>query len=370
MNESKRSPIVEDWKHIDRKVLKASSILLVLIIAIILALSISLEANTMTAIASLQIVPVIIFPALGIIAFKYYKKGMIPNKIILKWFVILSLPSGMAAAIPLLLLEVMPKLPESITFLEFLGVFSSGFFGMFCAALLFQIIIFIFGFGVVWLFSAIGRHFTPGILIKIKGITSEKSNSFQQKLLRWIFNIPDIVDTKTLTIYQGERKKIFPWSTYKKAIIWEMYLGILLVLYISLNPLLLESIDFGILVNMVQYLLIVPPIIVMAWLIYSVLDARIRGPIKDFKLYDGLRQRMFQTVIAFSTIIVFVQAVIRNPDFALYVWATTISFLFLIFFAIVLIFSFIYFNYFEYILARDISDDFAKKENSMSENVE
>ena len=94
------------------------------------------------------------------------------------------------------------------------------------------------------------------------------------------------------------------------------------------------------------------PLLILPWFIYLKLDAKIKGPVKDFKLFNGLSSRMFQTLVAFGTILILVRMALRNPGF----WSVLQSFIgfFMFFLAGVLLITFVYFNYFENDLAEDI----------------
>ena len=50
---------------------------------------------------------------------------------------------------------------------------------------------------------------------------------------------------------------------------------------------------------------IIVPIVVFPWLITERIDARIEGPIKDFRLYAGIRSRLIRTFLALGTLMIF-----------------------------------------------------------------
>ncbi len=103
------------------------------------------------------------------------------------------------------------------------------------------------------------------------------------------------------------------------------------------------------------------PMFILPWFIYLRLDAKIKGPVKDFKLFDGLYSRMFQTLVAFSTLILIFRMAVRDPDF----WDVMANFTsYIVFFAMgIFIFTFVYFNYFNEDLAIDIAEKYEKMKN-------
>jgi hypothetical protein len=103
------------------------------------------------------------------------------------------------------------------------------------------------------------------------------------------------------------------------------------------------------------------PIFILPWFIYLRLDAKIQGPIKDFKLFNGLSSRMFQTLVAFGTLLLLVRLALKNPAFMRVVLSFAGYFMFFI--CGLIIFTFIYFNYFE----NDLAADIVKKYEEMKE---
>lgn len=81
----------------------------------------------------------------------------------------------------------------------------------------------------IGILTALERGMIVEILNHISNITSTLSDSLKKKekqkflvyyFLRWIFIIPDFLNTKTLNIKYWEKEKKFPWSNLKKAMMW------------------------------------------------------------------------------------------------------------------------------------------------------
>jgi hypothetical protein len=241
----------------------------------------------------------------------------------------------------------------------FIGGFAAGFLG--------QILIMIMGFGMIGVMSALVRNKTPDMLVEITKITPNITDSAKKRdkktyrgfiWLEWAFNIPDVLDTETLTIDCGSVEKKFPWPIFKKAVLLQIFFGIIIVAYISFSPFLLDMTDMPALFSTATGVSNFIPMFILPWFIYLRLDAKIKGPVKDFKLFDGLYSRMFQTLVAFSTLILIFRMAVRDPDF----WDVMANFTsYIIFFTIgIFIFTFVYFNYFNEDLAIDIAEKYEK----------
>ena len=96
----------------------------------------------------------------------------------------------------------------------------------------------------------------------------------------------------------------------------------------------------------------ITPIIVLSWFIFRKLDACIKGPVNDFKLYNGLKSRTTSYTVTFSTIILLLRLAIIKTDLNQLFWLFTSYYPLFLISAIII--TFIYFNYFENDIASNI----------------
>jgi hypothetical protein len=301
----------------------------------------------------------------GILAFKYHhKRGIIRTKRIFKWFAKVALVIGLAFACGMFFLLTQTSIlgePTEGNILVMIVMFIALFIGGFIAAFLGFIILLITGFGMIGVMSALVRRKTPDLLVEITKITpniTEAKKKEDKKTYRgyvwlgWAFDIPDVLDTKTLTINSGEPEEKISWPVFKQAFMWQIFFGIVIVIYISFSPFFLDFMDMMSLFNIASNVTTFIPLLILPWFIYLKLGAKIKGPVEDFKLFDGISSRVFQTLVAFSTMILIIRIALRHPGF----WSVIQSFIgfFMFFVASVLIFTFVYFNYFDNDLAEDI----------------
>jgi hypothetical protein len=308
----------------------------------------------------------------GLLAIKYHRKrGIIPGKRILKWFAKISLVIGLVVAV-----GVVWTITQTTIFGdEFIGL--SGieifvfFLVMYALGFLFSFIIPLFlmitGFGMIGVLSAFIRAKTPDLLVEITKITPNILDPVKKKdkrkyigfiWLGWAFNIPDVLDTRALSINRGEPKKKISWPIFKQAVMWQIFFGIVIVIYISFSPFFLDVTEMGFLFSIASNVTTYIPIFILPWFIYLRLDAKIKGLVKDFWLFNGLKSRMLQTLVAFSTLILIVRMAVVRPGFREFIGAFLgFSVLFIIG---VIMTTFVYFNYFENDLAYDIARKYEK----------
>jgi hypothetical protein len=215
--------------------------------------------------------------------------------------------------------------------------------------------------------SALERGIAPEILLHVSRITPHISDSMKKKdkkaylsysLLRWLFVIPSGLDSKTLVISQVKPKKKLPWSILKKALMWQILLGAIVIIYISLNPFFLEEISFQSLFNIAANISFLIPFLILPWFVFLRLNVRIKGPVKDFQLYSEIAFRLYRTFVTLGTLIIIVRLAIKNVNPRDVIETFPIYYMF---FVIVIFFiTFVYFNYFENDLAKDVADRFTK----------
>ena len=247
---------------------------------------------------------IITFTIIGILAFIYNKDhGIISTKKVLKWFVILSLTFAFCVIIIVFtVVSIEGDIPNTI--IELLTMTMAIFVGTFLAILLSLIIFLFMSFGMIGVIVALVRAGTPGILLHISRISTKKHISFNKKrgksikdpkdpkdpksekmdvmdlIINWLFDIPDVLETKTLKINKGKPRKRFPWATLYKALFWQLLFGTIIIIYISFNPLYVKSaLDFQNLFNIATNLTLVVPFIILPWFIYLRLDAKIKGQV-------------------------------------------------------------------------------------------
>lgn len=311
-----------------------------------------------------------IFLITGIMAFYYYhKNGIISTKKIVKWFAKIAVVSAPVFT-AVLFLDILAKTTDPDLYLWSTTSYSlliGLFIGMFLAVFLVLLVFLIIGFGMVGVLTALERGIIPEILLHISRITSSLSNSMKKRdkkgywarsILRWLFIIPTVLDTQTLTINKGEPNVQFPWSSLKKAVLWQFLLGMIIIIYVSLNPFLLESSSFENLFNISSNISYLIPFIILPWFIFLRLEARIKGPVKNFQLYSGIAYRMYRTFVTLGSIIIIIRLALKNVNLSDVLAVFPIYYFF--FSIIILLVTFTYFNYFENDLAKDIAKRFTK----------
>lgn len=241
-----------------------------------------------------------------------------------------------------------------VVFLIFFLSYLAGFF-----------LILLQSFGLVSLIVLFQRKYFIKIFEDIKGLSGEKRgsslNMAYQSFLRWIFDIPKVLDTKEIKM-ENEKKAFqdgFPWKDFRIALFLEFILAVVLAIYISLNPLLLIERSLSELFALASAVSYFIPVIVIPLFVFRKLKVKIPGPAADFFLFEGARSKLLGIILALGTILLFLRLALRTFDPELLVY----SFLFYLagFLMNSFFITFVYFDYFEDPLAEDLLDDFKEK---------
>ena len=353
----------DHWNRIDKRILIFFGIWFIMAIIITLVVGYVIGFSQVNELITIFIVFTIgAFFMTGFLAFIYYgKTKIISTKRVMIWLLKISLIIGLVFAV-VLLLYVISQEVEDISSIEMVFMFIALYIGGISVSLITFFMFFFFGFGLMSFLSVFIRRKTPDFLVEITKITPNTSDSAKKrdkktyrgyKWLAWAFGIPDVLDTRTLTINEIKRRHKFPWSAFKKAMFWQLFFSLVIVVYISFSPFLWDFADMQDLFGNSSTGTAFIPFLIIPWFIYLRLDVKIKGPVKDFHVFDGLSSRMFQTIVAFGTILLLIRMALKNPAILQVMYSFVIFFIF--FFAGIFIVTFVYFNYFEDDLAQDIS---------------
>jgi hypothetical protein len=299
------------------------------------------------------------FTLTGIIVFIHYYRGtIIPHRKILFWSSVVAL---------LLTIIAIPFDPFTSTLnvevpLQYGGIISE-ILVLFLLILTLESMIMFLGFGMVWILALVERSFVPNTLDEITGITQNTAESkgkvkklgrIRALALQWLFNIPNVLDTRSMNLNSGRTRAGFPWKTYKIALFWVMIFGFVVTVLITLNPFLLRENSLGNLFGISGTISMGIPLLVLPWFIFLRLNVYIKGPAKDFTVYNGLKSRTTQTLVTFGTLILIIRLAFETIDFQQWIYSFINSYTF--FLGSTIITVFVYFNYFENDLASYIAN--------------
>lgn len=203
--------------------------------------------------------------------------------------------------------------------------------------------------GMIYLFTV---GFAPPFLRRVRNLTH--GDRWYGRVMEWLFLIPDNLDTSTLHATSPVEEHSFPWQRFRMAVGWQAIFALLIAILVSLNPFLLKVVSLDTLFEIMNNAHIIVPMLFLPILVMLRLRVSIKGPIKDFSLYIGIRTRLVRTFLAIGTLLLFIRLALEDVDpeqllFRL-VGYTTISVI------MVSTFTWLYFNFVENQLAFKVVD--------------
>ncbi|MCL2296132.1 MAG: oxidoreductase [Methanomassiliicoccaceae archaeon] len=206
--------------------------------------------------------------------------------------------------------------------------------------------------GVVALVDALQRAIFYQVLHTIEYVNVKNKLSMKDKLVAFLFNVPEDLDTRNITMdYELSRTKI-PWKEVGNSISLGLMVGMFIWIYISMNPAFMDlSIGTSVPLLMFTPILYIP-VLVMPWSIFRSLNVRIETNYRDFKVYNGIRATLQRMAVPIVAALFFVLVAINTSD----IWA--VAFYILLSAAMIVIIltlvSMLYYWIFEAVIINDI----------------
>ncbi|OPY34253.1 MAG: hypothetical protein A4E32_00525 [Methanomassiliicoccales archaeon PtaU1.Bin124] len=224
-----------------------------------------------------------------------------------------------------------------------------------------------FGVGVLWFLGLVGavrllsrmvQVFLPRYLLDIKSVKFDKKDGLLKWAECWVISFPNMLEPSSLRLDPQEQSGKEKVGLFFQTITWQLVLGMLLAIYISLNPMLLSAMDFKETINLIYIPIGILPLFILPWAILDGLGAKVAGTRRDFYLHEGAKKRMMQTMITFGTLLLIMRLALIQID----VVVILINFIIVAFLLLILslMASFAYFNYFEEWLIQDLKARYEK----------
>lgn len=168
--------------------------------------------------------------------------------------------------------------------------------------------------GVVALVDAIQRAIFYRVLRTIEYVNVKKKLSLLDRLITFIFNVPEDLDTRNITMdYELSRTKI-PWKEVVNTIYLGLMIGMFIWIYISMNPAFMDITSGGSIPMLMFTLILYIPVLVMPWSIFRSLNVRIETKYRDFKIYNGIKATLQRMAVPVIAALFFVLVAINTSD--------------------------------------------------------
>lgn len=215
---------------------------------------------------------------------------------------------------------------------------------------------FMVAFGAIGVMAAALRLFLPGVLRQVAGLSGSSRPSLTDRAVGWAFDIPEVVDTSTLSLRPTEPRRRVSFHDLMAPVLWQLLFGFVLGIYISFSPFISDRSPAALLslFSLLTVASVLFPFMVLPWFLFNRLGADIKGHVKPFTLYKGIRSRLFQSYFAIGTIVLLLRVSIREVAVAMDTYLAGFSIFMASLLGSSLLATFVYLNYFENGLAEDV----------------
>jgi hypothetical protein len=168
--------------------------------------------------------------------------------------------------------------------------------------------------GVAAVVDAVQRIVFYRVLRRIEYINIKNKLTMKDKLAAFVFNVPENLDTRNITMdYELSRTKM-PWKEVGNSISLGLMVGMFIWIYLSMNPVFMNLSSESSAPLLMFTLILYIPVLVMPWTIFRSLNVRIETNYRDFKVYNGIRATLQRMAIPVVAALFFVLVAINTSD--------------------------------------------------------
>ncbi|MGE4275122.1 MAG: hypothetical protein AB7E27_03545 [Candidatus Methanomethylophilaceae archaeon] len=217
------------------------------------------------------------------------------------------------------------------------------------------------GFGVIGVIVAYFRHYMVRILHSLEHVRNDGNDEWRMKGNIWVFDIPAVIDIKGVELEPAYSHGGFPQDSFRSMVEAMLVFSIILVSYIFLNPFFLLEMEAWEMMIIGMIITFFVPVFIIPWSITKDLGAKIVSQAKDYYIWKGMKKRLYQGFMALGVVFLLVGLVFYLvDDLSLVAFIYMGYFIFTV--CLSLIYSFIYFNYFQRNFRDDIVQTFRERE--------
>ena len=221
-----------------------------------------------------------------------------------------------------------------------------------------QSVIFLFMFvivgaaGVVSLADAIQRLIFYKVLRSIEYLNVKKKLTMTDKVVSFLFNVPEDMDTRNITMDHDLHRTKIPWKDVGGTVSLGLMVGLFIWIYISMNPSFMNLSNEGSIPLFMFTLILYIPVIVLPWVIFRSLNVRVETNYRSFNIYKGIKATLARMAVPVVGALFFVLLAINTSSLVTVAYYIALSAVMIV--VIVAFASFLYYWLFESVIVNDI----------------
>ena len=211
--------------------------------------------------------------------------------------------------------------------------------------LFFFLFILIGGTGVVAIAEAIQRATFYSIVHSIEYMNVKSKMSMFDKMVSFVFNVPEDLDTRNITMNYNLQRVSIPWKEMMQTIGVALMLGMTIWIYISMNPAFMqpETLDAISPISIFMFsLVLIIPLLVLPFTIFKSLDVRVQTNYRAFHVHGGAMETIKRMALPIGATLIYVLLAINQSDpirVAGYIGASALAIIFVVGYTCLLYYS-------------------------------
>ena len=206
--------------------------------------------------------------------------------------------------------------------------------------------------GVVTLVDAIQRMIFYRVLRSVEYLNIKSKLTFSDRIIAFLFNIPEDMDTRNLTMDHDISRTKIPWKDVRETVMLGLMVGLFIWIYLSMNPSFMDLTNESSIPLFMFTLILYIPVIVLPWSIFKSLKVRIETNYRDFYIFNGINATLQRMAVPIIGALFFVLVAINTSDILTVAYYITLSAITIV--VIVAFVSILYYWLFESVIVGDI----------------
>ncbi|MGE4213130.1 MAG: hypothetical protein AB7E75_07285 [Candidatus Methanomethylophilaceae archaeon] len=180
--------------------------------------------------------------------------------------------------------------------------------------LFFVLFILIGATGVVAVAEAIQRVSFYRVVHSVEYMNVKRKLSLWDKMVVFLFNVPDDLDTRNVTMNYNFQRTSIPWKEMIQTITMALMLGMFIWIYLSMNPAFMGEDSLKSIPIFMFSLVLVIPLIVLPFTVFKSLDVRVETNYRAFHIHSGVMETLKRMALPIGATLIFVLLAINTSD--------------------------------------------------------
>jgi len=162
--------------------------------------------------------------------------------------------------------------------------------------------------------EAIQRVLFYRVVHSIEYMNVKNKLSLWDRMVAFMFNVPDDLDTRNITMNYNVQRTSIPWKEMIQTIAMALMFGMCIWIYISMNPAFMGENTFTSIPIFMFSLVLVIPLLVLPFTIFKSLDVRVETNYRAFHIHSGVMETLKRMALPVGAALIFVLLAINKSE--------------------------------------------------------